>query len=418
MMLAPDMLNLEEFSQPVESIMRCEDFKSNFARKLSNRYISRTPVASKQDTALKLPRNTTKLSDILSKSVSEQNGEAVKPPDKTNSDSMRSTEVTALNMEVETLRWQLSQTEANRQMHISLLKQVVSFLSRVKEHIECQMPELGSRKGSLSTRLTPRSFNVADLPRSRSVVQVNKHLELSLSPAKKMSTRKISKSPSELLSTPEEESTQKISEEITRLITLANTVLSTNIPDLACTYNDTPEYILMSEIATQDKSLNNDSISSITLSNDDNDTNTFILTTICNSEDTLNGITNDVKKGDVNDFMLSPSPLVISGLGNDFTEMKIIDKNPVKTTDASTKTQRFVEKRNEYNHAANFIEDESGFSSMSSFQEIGIPVISIVPPSPCKEVCYMDDITYILEETKGKSAPVDLDKQTVKVFWV
>lgn len=46
---------MEEFSRPVESIMRCQDFKSNFARKLSNRYISRSPVSSpKQDTALKL----------------------------------------------------------------------------------------------------------------------------------------------------------------------------------------------------------------------------------------------------------------------------------------------------------------------------------------------------------------------------
>lgn len=45
----------EGFSRPVESIMRCEDFKSNFARRLSNRYISRPPVSTpKQDTALKL----------------------------------------------------------------------------------------------------------------------------------------------------------------------------------------------------------------------------------------------------------------------------------------------------------------------------------------------------------------------------
>lgn len=45
----------EEFSRPVESIMRIEDFKSNFARRLSNRYTSKSPVATpRQDTALKL----------------------------------------------------------------------------------------------------------------------------------------------------------------------------------------------------------------------------------------------------------------------------------------------------------------------------------------------------------------------------
>lgn len=55
--LSPDEIarQMEEFSRPVESIMRCQDFKSNFARRLSNRYISRSPVSSpKQDTALKL----------------------------------------------------------------------------------------------------------------------------------------------------------------------------------------------------------------------------------------------------------------------------------------------------------------------------------------------------------------------------
>lgn len=86
------------------------------------------------------------------------------------------------------------QTEANRQMHIELLKQIVSFLSRVKKHIECQKPDLGPRKGTMSARLTPRSFNAADLPRSRSVVHVNNNTEYSLSPAKKITTRKISKS--------------------------------------------------------------------------------------------------------------------------------------------------------------------------------------------------------------------------------
>lgn len=44
----------DDFNKPVESIMRCEDFKSNFARKLSNRYISWTPGAKKNDSALKL----------------------------------------------------------------------------------------------------------------------------------------------------------------------------------------------------------------------------------------------------------------------------------------------------------------------------------------------------------------------------
>lgn len=60
----------EEFSRPVESIMRCEDFKSNFARRLSNRYTTRSPVTvPRQDSALKLrdanPESTDNVSLLL-----------------------------------------------------------------------------------------------------------------------------------------------------------------------------------------------------------------------------------------------------------------------------------------------------------------------------------------------------------------
>lgn len=86
------------------------------------------------------------------------------------------------------------QTEANRQMHIALLKQVVTFLSRVKEHIECQNPEAGPNIEAESRReCSPNAHTVVDLPRSRSVLHVNKH-EYSLIAGKKLSTRKISKS--------------------------------------------------------------------------------------------------------------------------------------------------------------------------------------------------------------------------------
>lgn len=84
------------------------------------------------------------------------------------------------------------QTEANRQMHIALLKQIVSFLNRVKEHIECQKNE--PKADIPPVRALPKSFNLADLPRSRSVLHVNKNIEYSINTTKKISTRKISKS--------------------------------------------------------------------------------------------------------------------------------------------------------------------------------------------------------------------------------
>lgn len=50
--------------------MRCQDFKSNFARRLSNRYISRSPVSSKQDTALKLQPFDNKTAENIPDTVS------------------------------------------------------------------------------------------------------------------------------------------------------------------------------------------------------------------------------------------------------------------------------------------------------------------------------------------------------------
>lgn len=88
----------------------------------------------------------------------------------------------------------LFQTEANRQMHIALLNQIVTFLNKVKDHIECKKNDSGSKNGTPQESVLLRSFNSADLPRSRSVVHVNKHLEYSLNSPKRFGTRKISQS--------------------------------------------------------------------------------------------------------------------------------------------------------------------------------------------------------------------------------
>ena len=149
-------------------------------------------------------------------------------------------------------------------------------------------------------------------------------------------------------------------------------------------------------------------------------TNAFILNTIYDSEDAFNGLTNkfvDVKDVPLTDFIVSSSPLSC-GMENDFAGNNVSQKEENTKTQMETKTT-VMDKRNNYNHVANFIEDESGFSSMSSFQEIGIPIISIIPPSPCKEVGYIEEFSDILDgPEKWKTDTMDLDKQTVKVFWV
>ncbi|XP_072931308.1 uncharacterized protein [Epargyreus clarus] len=437
----------EEFSRPVESIMRCEDFKSNFARRLSNRYISRSPVSGpRQDSMLKLrlPDNREAPSNAperiepcpqLSKCCNmEQNGEASKPPDKsaTKTSDIQRTEVNALNMEVETLRWQLAQTEANRQMHIALLKQIVTFLNRVKEHIECQKND--TKKDVPPARALPKSFNLADLPRSRSVLHVNKNIEYSISTTKKISTRKISKSisnvngykdcsavwnQSKMSLVPENETGQKISEEMSRLITLANTVLSTKLPDLACACTENVDItaIKLDEDFVKGSDLHNLSSSTLNLIREDSSDG---INVNCNSvifNAPVNKLENELDRN-LDDFTQSLPPIICDVEHT----IKLFDKEHNRRCDIESPNgmpQNTVVKRNDYNAVSNFIEDESGFSSMSSFQEIGIPIISIIPPSPCKEVGYLEEIPDIIEENeKWKTNTLELDKQNVKVFWV
>ncbi|CAH2103380.1 unnamed protein product [Euphydryas editha] len=387
----------------------------------------------------KVPERIEQCSQLSKSSNLEQNGEIIKPPDKMvkHDTDMRGTEVNALNMEVDTLRWQLAQTEANRQMHIALLKQIVTFLNRVKEHIECKKNEPDIRLDTISPMVFPRTLKITDLPRSRSVLHVSKNLEYSISPAKKISTRKISKSisnvngykdcssiwsHSKISLVSENETGQKLTEEMSRLITLANTVLSTKLPDLACAcvhIRTEPTFQLTEESKKEEVTQysETDSLNSYKK----NSPEKIVLNTNCKTE-VYNGITNkfaDMETSILNDFIVSQSPLSFESENNSSGLKLFKREQPGSQNGLVTscgKVVQTVDKRNDYNGSSNFIEDESGFSSMNSFQEIGIPIISIIPPSPCKEVDYLEEIAD--ETEKWKTDTIEIDKQSVEVFWV
>lgn len=376
------------FNIPVESIMMCEEFKSNFARRLSNRYKSNLVMSSRQDNTLKLRPVDICLQDYVPETV-ERSPQPSKTVEKTGIQrkardknvDIRSTEISALNMKVETLRWQLAQTEANRQMHIALLKQIVSFLSRVKEHIECQTPDSKDRS------------KLNNLPRSPSVAHVNKDYDIPHSPMKKVNARKISKSVSnvngyndcsvwsqpKLHSIPETDASQKIKDEITRLITLASSVLSIKLPDLTCNFTETTTNKPESAKENEQTDLDN---------------------TLIPSDDSENKDKFDVNKL-VKDFI----PLNC-GLEKKLDTIKVEQKPKMETKPGADKD------------FAAYIEDESGFSSMSSFQEIGIPIISITPPPQSKEVGYMEEINGLFNETEKWKHETNVVDKSVKVFWV
>ncbi|XP_022126247.1 uncharacterized protein LOC111000942 [Pieris rapae] len=429
----------DDFNKPVESIMRCEDFKSNFARKLSNRYISWTPGAKSKDSALKLCQTDTPKINVperieqcsqLSASIMEQNGEVVKPPDKTiKNNDIHNTELNALNMEVDTLRWQLAQTETNRQMHIALLKQIVTFLNRVKEHIECQKTDLEPEE--LSNIVQKSNL---DLPRSKSVFHVDKSVEYSISPTKKISTKKISKSINnvngfkecnhfwghpKLPLVSENEIAKKLSEEMSRLITLANTVLSTKLPDLTCTVsvNGNEHYLKLIEEIKIVETVPDESFTSqdcIVEKRNESDTSSLNYNSLSFtdfSKDTILGV---IQAHIPNNTTQAPFNHILRNDSIRHNDTKISQSPFIPPEEKSCN----IDKKSEFNPVLNFIEDESGFSSMNSFQEIGIPIISIIPPSPSKDIAYMDEFPDVNETEKWKTDSIEFDKQSVKVFWV
>lgn len=63
----------------------------------------------------------------------------------------------------------------------------------MKEHFDGEKNEDLLRK-NVPPRMIARSLNFNDFPRAHSVWHVNKNIEYAITPAKKISTRKISKS--------------------------------------------------------------------------------------------------------------------------------------------------------------------------------------------------------------------------------
>lgn len=219
------------------------------------------------------------------------------------------------------------------------------------------------------------------------------------------------RSHSKLSLTPENETSQKISEEMSRLINLANTVLSTKLPDLSSTCTDNATNILTSQLKIDDSTLNDikkskDSVVALALIEEDN---TF----------EINGTQmSDLQGPYFDDFAIKPLNFDKSDEGVNIKLNEVNYSAPRAESESNALRKISIDRKNDFN-SSHFMEDESGFSSMNSFQDIGIPIISIIPPSPCKELGYMVDMPDIIEDSeKWKTDTIELEKQPVKVFWV
>ncbi|XP_065160025.1 uncharacterized protein [Atheta coriaria] len=119
-----------------------------------------------------------------------------------------------LQSQVNTLQWQLKETESSREMYRAVMRQVVTFLERAHRSLEL----LGTRIKS-NTRL----------PRPQSEYFINNSADTLLDTSSEMEWRWKKKSEPSLEEIPPE----KLSQEAYRLLRTAQSLLSTHEPDLA-----------------------------------------------------------------------------------------------------------------------------------------------------------------------------------------
>lgn len=363
-----------------------------------------------------------------------------------------------LQTQVETLQWQLKQTEANKQMYRSLMEQVVRFLDRARKSLDI-LHEKNNPKDKNSASRVPRSRSVhavhgdaspknapptsssassSRFTRAKSVTQISpsttsyrdftwsmlrRNDPAHCTPPRKSQDQKIDgvvyRRPKQPELDPNEVPPEKLSQEAFRLMRTVQSLLSMREPELARISsmengdsspsptdhhrhnNDRNDVSLslqssfMNSLSLQDSagyarrscsdrgnessSTDNDSRSSYAKSS--NDVNRSLFPGVRRSLDATSLNSGSSKTTEEED--------VLANNNNSFN-MSIPDHEGIFTCTPSATPSRRVrkvekkekEKCSKSKPAASVssVEDESGFSSMSSFQEIGLPQAVHISP--------------------------------------
>nr|CAD7428287.1 unnamed protein product [Timema monikensis] len=159
---------------------------------------------------------------------------------------IRKVDSAILQSQVETLRWQLEQTEASREMYRAVMEQVLKFLEKVHKNLEMTASDEGSP-------YSIKDMSHCRVPRSRSVHTVDPSPTRSLPKTESVSyfsraksTAQIEESqshtafrdftwrrPRKLRSDPDEVPPEKLSQEAFRLFRTVQSLLNTSEPNLA-----------------------------------------------------------------------------------------------------------------------------------------------------------------------------------------
>ncbi|XP_015125118.1 uncharacterized protein LOC107046907 [Diachasma alloeum] len=344
-----------------------------------------------------------------------------------------------LQTQVDTLKWQLKQAEANQQMYRSLMRQVARFLDRTKKSLD-YVNEKNANRNKRSSSRSNRSqsvyieesstnsstvmspINSSKFTRAKSVTQIpangcsgfreftwsvlRRNDPAHCTPPRVKTDRKtnedlnkthegvVYRRPSKDANSEENGDhvpTEKLSQEAFRLMRTVESLLAMRHPDLAITSS--------SSFSSTFSSASSSSCASSTHEHTIDDDNNNI---------SLTQFHNDIKGANstlISDGSFIEEELSFRSLNSTFlnAECKPIEKkedkkkSPLssisrqlfKQTGSSTpnskakrpvKEDRRTALKDDKTNNINMADDESGFSSMNSFQDVGLPMTTVLSP--------------------------------------
>lgn len=240
-----------------------------------------------------------------------------------------------------------------------------------------------------------------------------------------------------------------IHEEIARLINLANSVMSTKLPDISCNCDEPKSEAENPKVLNNNGSLEPDfpmvdlttkknykttfdgrfelikEVFSARLDKYDAEEYTKKIEGIIGELSTPSSDYNDNKGGTAEDKNMNENAENYTFRQGGDNEVYNDNKHGTVAGETTNNMPNVVKNTTDVaiNDKASYAEGESGFSSMTSFQDIGIPIINVSPPTPEskeeqeKKASPAVDFN-LLEEMETWGAQ-DLDhEQAMNVFWV
>ncbi|XP_031349204.1 uncharacterized protein LOC116175208 isoform X2 [Photinus pyralis] len=312
-----------------------------------------------------------------------------------------------LKTQIETLQWQLKQTESSKEMYKEVMTQVVKFLERAYRSLQI----LGSKVPSNSSVLRAQSDYHMNQLLDSTVDQRRSTVPAIDALPEYTAFRDFTRRQKKAQQPPDEIPPEKLSQEAFRLLRTAQSLLNTTAPDLAQLNHDASEDLKFLEQLAKEFPRTQENGTHRPASRCSSSLQ------ICAPPD------RDIRISTAFNRKLS----LHHSKRNSFHLEMLPSSTLNEDAQTDIKNRKFnIEKSSPALSSVSSAEDESGFSSMNSFQELGIPLTNSTVVEEPKEPCTKTDFQlWQTPENKRtptnhkrwNSTPTDTDKP-LKVLWV